>query len=96
MRLLSFNGHLIHRLKARACLCSLGHGGCAVLPELRVGLILRVTLLVTPGMTEEPSSPAPRFLASTLRVHKSTSRVARKYDEYLGWLQLEKTGGQGF
>lgn len=53
------------------------------------------------GRVQHPTFPHPRGQTSprsgifvpALRAHKSSSRVARKHDEYLGWLLLEKTRG---
>ena len=39
-------------------------------------------------------APPPGVFAPAPLEHKSSSRVARKYDEYLGWLLLEKPSGE--
>lgn len=58
---------------------------------------------MSPGVTglsstpQPPAHPDPAFtphsgvFTSAPLEHKSSSRVAWKYDEYLGWLLLEKT-----
>lgn len=60
MQPLFFNGCLTSRTKSRARLCSPRLWRlCYPQSELSGGLIPRVTLLVTPGVMEEPITPAP-------------------------------------